>query len=160
MACNFIVGINGDVRLTSYYATKIYDIGEIHFYIPATLVANKQVFLVLKNTNKVYDIVELAQAKINSSNGANLLYKVTLDSKIRVNNELITMYLMLIDRESGECQFSAEKQMNINTEKYSLARQVYIASQVSNKIAEYYAKISAMTNENKEIYEKIQKGDK
>lgn len=159
MSCNFILDNKGEVRMTSFSQSQTYDIGEINFYVPATEVLNKQIFLVLKNADSLYEIIELKIVKDKSSN-LNLLYKVTLNGTIRINNELVNVYLMFIDKDNGEINFSAEKKINISTEKYSLARSVYMAQQINTNIAEYYAKIMALTEQNKELYEKIQKGDK
>lgn len=159
MACNFIIDNKGGVRMTSFLQSQIYDIGEINFYVPTSMALNKQIFLVLKNTDSLYEIIELKIIKDKSSS-TNLLYKITLNGTIRINNEQADIYLMFIDKESGEVEFSASKKINISTEKYSLARSVYIAQQLNTNIAEYYAKIVALTAKNKELYEKIQKGDK
>lgn len=159
MSCNFILDSKGEVRMTSFSQSQIYDIGEINFYVPATEVLNKQIFLVLKNTDSLYEIIELKIVKDKSSN-LNLLYKVTLNGTIRINNELVSVYLMFIDKDNGEINFSAEKKIKISTEKYSLARSVYMAQQINANIAEYYAKIVALTAQNQELYEKLQRGDK
>lgn len=158
MACNFIMDNNGAVRMTSFSSKETYDVGEIHFYVPVNCAENKQIFLVLKNTYNFYEIIELDLMKRINNNSNNLLYKTTLNNEIKKIDGMVDVFLLLIDKKSGVLQLSESCKMNISTEKYSIARQIYIVQQLNNNIADYYLKIVNMTDKNKEIYEKIQKG--
>lgn len=113
----------------------------------------------MRTPNNLYEIVELAKAKVPSS-GGQTLYKLPINQALRINNEQVELSMLLIDLESGEHSRSYPIKISISTENYTLARQVYIAQQVNQKIQDLYIKILALTDENKELYEKMREGDK
>ena len=118
-----------------------------------------QVFVVMKNSNNLYEIVELARVKVPLQ-GNNCLYKLPINQALRINNDQVELHLMLINMETGEYTYSTNMFIKISTENYSLARQVYIAQQVNQKIQDLYIKILGLTEENKILYEKMREGDK
>lgn len=149
---NFIMESTNQLRATNFNANLQYDIGELNFHILAKTPSNHQVFLIMKNNKNVVEIIELQKVgtQINT-----VLYKVPLNQKIRVNNEKVLISLMLLDCESGTYQLSSSYAINIYTEYYELARQVYIAQQINAQTQSAYAKILAMTEENRKMYQEI-----
>lgn len=159
MACNLIMNDSGIIRTTQFNSNSTYDVGDINFYLPASKAANHQVFLMMKNKKNLYEIVELVRSKSATQSGSNVLYKLPLNQTLRINNDQATLRLMLINIETDEYIYSSELKVNISTEHYALARQVYIAQQVGQKVQDLYMRVLALTEENKELYKKIQEGD-
>ena len=157
MACNIIMGESGTLRTTQFSATTQYNIDDMNFYIPKIKAEASQVFLILKNDRNLYEIVELVRSR--SAQGTNLLYKLPLKQALRVNNEQVVLSLMLIDTQTGEYSYSTQLKAKISTDNYLLARQVYIAQQVGQKVQDLYVKVLGLTEENREIYKKIQEGE-
>lgn len=158
MACNLIMGESGTIRTTQFNASTQYNIEDVNFYIPQTRGNGYQVFLVLKGHRNLYEIVELARSK-SASSGTNLLYKLPLKQALRLNNEQVVLNLMLINTQTGEYSYSSEIKINISTDNYTLARSVYVAQQVGQKIQDLYGKIIGLTEENRELYRKIREGE-
>lgn len=113
----------------------------------------------MKNENNLYEIVELAKARVPQS-ANHVLYKLPINQTLRINNEQVELRLMLIDLETGLSTFSTPIKITISTENYMLTRQVYIAQQINQKVQDLYAKILALTEENQNLYNKMREGDK
>lgn len=113
----------------------------------------------MKNENNLYEIVELAKARAPQS-ANHVLFKLPINQTLRINNEYVELRLMLIDLESGISTYSTPIKIMISTENYMLARQVYIAQQINQKVQDLYAKILALTEENQNLYNKMREGDK
>lgn len=158
MACNLIMGESGTIRTTQFNASTQYNIEDINFYIPQTRGNGYQVFLVLKGPRNLYEIVELVRSK-SASSGTNLLYKLPLKQALRVNNEQVVLNLMLINTQTGEYFYSTDIKVNIITDHYNLARQVFISQQVGQKVQDLYIKVLGLTEENRELYNKIREGE-
>lgn len=159
MACNFILGDSGTIRTTQFNASTQYNIEDINFYIPLRKADDNQVFLVLKNERNLYEIVELTRSK-GASSGTNILYRLPLNQALRVNNEQVSLNLMLIDRKTGEFLNSSCVKVKISTDNFQLARQVFVAQSINQKIQDLYVKIIGLTEENRQLYEKMREGEK
>lgn len=157
MACNLIINEAGQVRTTQFSSTTHYDIGEINFYAPSSMVVSAQVYLILKNKTGMYEIIELARS---GPQGTNILYRIPINQALRVNDEEVEVRLLVINIANDTYKISSSVNMIIHTNHYNLARQVYIAQQVGQTTQTFFAKISAMTEEVKQIYKKIQEGVK
>lgn len=149
---NFIMENANSFRTTNFNSNLQYDIGELNFYISAKTLSNHQVFLVMKNEKNMMEIIELQKA---GTQATNVLYKVPLNQKLRINNEKVLISLMILDGETGTYQMSSRYAVNIYTDHYELARQIYIAQQVNAQTQAAYAKILAMTEENRKMYQEI-----
>ena len=158
MACNIIMTDTGSLRATQFNSTATYNIEDINFYIPQTKAINHQIFLMLKNEKNLYDIVELTKINSNQS-GSNILFKVPLKQALRINNENVILNFMLIDSNNSTCSYSQSMKIHIATDNYILARQVYISQQIGQKVQDLYMKILSLTEENRSLFQKIQKGD-
>ena len=150
---------NGALRTTQFNSKECYEISGINFYLPLKLADQHQVFIVMKNSNNLYEIIELSKFNL-SQNGSNILYKVPLNQKMRINQDKVDLNLMLINNRTGEYVYSVPVSIMISTNDYSLARQVYVAQQVNQQVSELYLKVLEMTKENEKMYKEIQKGDK
>lgn len=151
-APNFIMGNNGQLRATNYNAGLWYDIGELNFHIPSDTPSTNQIFLILKDEKNLVELIELQKvgAQINT-----ILYKVPLNQTFRIKNGKTLISLLILNGETGTYELSSAYAVNITFEHYELARQVYIAQQVNAQTQVAYAKILAMTEENRKIYEEI-----
>lgn len=159
MACNIILGNAGDLRTTQFSFSTVYDIGEVNFYIPTAKANSNQVFLVLKNSRNLREIVELIRSKNDTQKSVNALYKLNINSSIRVgDDEAVEIYLLLINKETDEYSTSSKLKINLSAENYKIARQIKIVEEVNQKVQEYYAKILVLTEINQELYKKIEEG--
>ena len=158
MACNIIMNNAGELRTTHFTFSIIYDIGDINFHIPIAKANSNQIFLVLKNNKNLHEIVELVRSKNDTQKSVNSLYKISADSSIRIGEETVEIYLLLIHRETGEYSTSTKMSIKLSSDKYKLARQVRVAGEIGQKIQECYAKVLVLTEANQEIYEKIKEG--
>ena len=156
MACNIILGNARVLRTTQFSFSTVYDIGEVNFYIPVAKANSNQVFLVLKNSRNLREIVELIRSKNETQKGVNALYKLNINSSIRVGDEAVEIYLLLINKETDEYSISSKLKINLSAENYKIARQAKIVEEVSQKVQEYYAKILVLTEINQELYKKIE----
>lgn len=157
MTCNIIVNEAGQVRTTHFNSTVQYDIGEINFYYSMSALSNVQMFLILKNKKGIYEIIELVRS---GSQGANTLYRVPLNQTLRVNDEEVEVRVLIINNTTNIYNISNVIKMNISTNNYNLARQVFVAQQVGQSAQTALAHIITMTEENRQIYEAIKKGVK
>lgn len=112
----------------------------------------------LKNNKNLHEIVELVRSKNDTQKSVNSLYKISADSSIRIGEETVEIYLLLIHRETGEYSTSTKMSIKLSSDKYKLARQVRVAGEIGQKIQECYAKVLVLTEANQEIYEKIKEG--
>ena len=156
MACNIILSNAGDLRTTQFSFSTVYDIGEVNFYIPTAKANSNQVFLVLKNGRNLREIVELIRSKNETQKSVNALYKLNINSSIRVGDEAVEIYLLLINKETDEYSTSSKLKINLSAENYKIARQAKIVEEVSQKVQEYYTKILVLTEINQELYKKIE----
>lgn len=150
---NFIFEENNKIRATNFSPTTYYNIEELNFYISTHFGAQVQVFLILQNTNKLYEIVELKRAGVQ---GQSILYKLPINQILRVNNEQVSMSLMVLDYNNSLYYYSRPVTMCITTEHYELARQVYIAKEVGSVVQSCYAQILDLTAKNQNIYNILQ----
>lgn len=157
MTCNLIINEAGQVRTTQFNSTTHYDIGEINIYAPSSMVTNAQMYLILKNKKGMYEIIELTRS---GSQGTNILYRIPINQALRVNDEEVEVRVLLINNKNDTYKLSSSVNMIISTNYYNLTRQVFIAQQIGQTTQSLFAKIAAMTEENKKIYEKIQEGVK
>lgn len=151
-APNFIMADNTQLRATQFNPGSQYDIGEMNFYIPFAMASDSQVFLILKGEKGLIDIVELNKV---GSQGSNILYKLSLNQKLRIAKEKVLLKMLVLNPKDGTYKLSSGYSVNISTEHYELARQVYIAQCINASTQSAYAKILALTEENRAIYEKI-----
>lgn len=151
-APNFIMADNTLLRATQFTPNSRYDIGEMNFYISSSMALDAQVFLILKSEKGLIEIVELNRI---GSQGSNILYKLSLNQKFRISKERVALKLLVLYPKDGTYKLSSEYIVDVSTEHYELARQVYIAQCVGATIQSTYAKILALTEENRTIYEKI-----
>lgn len=158
MACNLIMGESGTIRTTQFNASTQYNIEDINFYVPQSKATGYQIFLIIKSSKNLYEIVELVRSK-GSQSGTNVLYKLSLKQPLRVTNDQVILSLMLIDTQTGEYTYSTSIKAKISTDNYILARQVYISQQVSQKVQDLYIKVLGLTEENRELYKKIKEGE-
>lgn len=158
MACNIIMNNAGELRTTQFSFSNIYDIGEINFYVPTPKANSHQVFLVLKNNRNLREIIELTRSKTDAQSNINTLYKVSADSSTRVGEELVEIYLLLINKETGVYFTSSSIKLNLSAEQHKIARQVRAIGEASQKIQECYAKILVLTEANQELYNKNKEG--
>lgn len=86
MSCNIILSDTGSLRATQFNAKECYDISNIKFHVPAQQAEHNQVFVVMKNANNLYEIVELAKARVPQS-ANHVLYKLPINQTLRINNE-------------------------------------------------------------------------
>ena len=149
---------NKTLRTTQFDRKNTYELGEIHFHIPTVYANTCQVFIVMKNVNKLYEIVELGKTA-HSTNSQYIIYKLPINQEIRINNEEVELNILLINIESGMYEQSLPMNIKISTNNYTIARQVYIAKSVGQEIYSLYTKILGLTEENKKIYEKIKEGE-
>lgn len=81
---------------------------------------------------------------------------MNINSSIRVGDEAVEIYLLLINKETDEYSISSKLKINLSAENYKIARQAKIVEEVSQKVQEYYAKILVLTEINQELYKKIE----
>ena len=84
MGCNIIMTDSGTLRATQFNSKECYEISGINFYLPAKISDQYQVFIVMKNSNNLYEIIELSKSNL-SQTGSNVLYKIPLNQKLRIN---------------------------------------------------------------------------
>lgn len=137
---------NGNkIRIINFSSANYYDIGDINFYIPIAK-KNYQVFLILRTKKNLYEILKLTQLESSLSN-SNILYKLELNQKIRINKEPVALYLLLINSDTNDYIQSNEINININTERYHCARRVAIVESAGKDIYNLYIKILSMYND-------------
>ena len=151
MACNIILTDNNAIRATQFSATTKYNIEEINFYIPVKKARDNQVFIIMKNSKNLYEIVELIHLK-EGSTSTNMLYKVPLKQALRINNESVNFNLMLININTGEYTYSSSFKINMQTDTFRMAQQVFTAQQVNRQVQEYYVKTLELVNRMEELY--------
>lgn len=151
MACNIILTDNNAIRATQFSATAKYNIEEINFYIPVKKARDNQVFIIMKNSKNLYEIVELIHLK-EGSTSTNMLYKVPLKQALRINNESVNFNLMLINIDTGEYTYSSSFTINMQTDTFRMAQQVFTAQQVNRQVQEYYVKTLELANRIEELY--------
>lgn len=151
MACNIILTDNNAIRATQFSATAKYNIEEINFYIPVKKAKDNQVFIIMKNSKNLYEIVELIHLK-EGSTSTNMLYKVPLKQALRINNESVNFNLMLINIDTGEYTYSSSFTINMQTDTFRMAQQVFTAQQVNRQVQEYYVKTLELANRMEELY--------
>lgn len=151
MACNIILNNMNSIRTTNFSPKSDYNIEDINFYIPTIKSNGYQIFLVLKNNKNLYEIIELIKMKEGSS-ANNILYKVPLKQFLRVNNEPVTLSLMLINNYTGEYIYSSSLVVNILTDNFRLAQQVFVAQQVNRQVQDLYLKTVNLVNKIENLY--------
>lgn len=134
----------GSLRATQFNPAIHYDIGQINFYVSNKIYSNRtQVFLIMKDSTGVYDIVELV--KVASKNtGVDILFRLALEQPIRIKDDNVELSLLLLDGLRGTYKMSTPYKMFIFTKNYNIARQVYISQQVGATVQEYYNRIISL----------------
>lgn len=151
-APNFIMGGNSQLRATNFIPDSQYDIGELNFYVSSNTPSTHQVFLILTDQKKMVEIIELQKV---GTQGNNILYKVPLNQTLRIKDGQVLLSIMILDGEHGTYDISSKYAVNITIKQYELARQVYIVQNINAQTQSAYAKILAMTEENRKIYNEI-----
>lgn len=151
-APNFIMGGNSQLRATNFIPDSQYDIGELNFYVSSNTPSTHQVFLILTDQKKMVEIIELQKV---GTQGNNILYKVPLNQTLRIKDGQVLVSIMILDGKNGTYDISSKYAVNIIVKQYELARQVYIAQQINAQTQSAYAKILAMTEENRKMYQEI-----
>ena len=147
---NIILENGGHLRAALCSASETYGTESLLFYIPTSDI-NSQIFLMLENSQGVYEIVELTKIKRDKSH---MIYQIAANQNLRVSNDLMNLAILILNAD-GTYILSDNVSLNLNTSKYVAAQQVYIAQQVGTQVQDYYKKIVALTEENKKIYEKM-----
>lgn len=143
MAANFIFEGPDKLRVTSFSSVVHYNIEDLNFYISSRAFPSQvQVFLILKSQSGLYEIVELHKA---GTSGQNILYKIPINQTLRITDEETIMQIMVLDYNIPTYYLSNTVKINICTNNYKLARQVYIAQEVGATVQDYYAKIIALS---------------
>ena len=159
MACNIIMNETGAVRTTQLNIAITYEIEDINFYVPAKMSENNQIFVLIKNSKNLYDIIELVRAK-EGNIGTNILYKVPFKQSLRINNEQVSLKLLLIDHNTGDFFYGSNVNMKIATNNYQIGRKIVFSQQLTQEIQNLYLKILSMTEENRQLYKKLQEKEK
>lgn len=142
MAANFIFEGPDRLRVTSYSAVAHYDVGELNFYISTKFGQKLQVFMILKNESGLYEIVELTKA---GASGQNILYKLPINQRLRVGNEKVQLSILVLNDDLY--YISQPTNIQITTDNYVLARQVYIAQEVGSVVQDCYARTLALVEQ-------------
>ena len=148
---NIILEDGGHLRTTQYSADEVYGIESLQIYIP-TIYNNSQIFLMLKNRQNLYEIVELVKSKREKNH---IICKIAAGQNFRVSNDLMTLAILILDPVKNIFEFSKEIEINLTTDKYIIARQIQLAAQLGSQVQAYYQKIVELTEENKKIYEQM-----
>lgn len=151
-APNFIMDGNSQLRATNFIPDSQYDIGELNFYVSSNTPSTHQVFLILIDQKKMVEIIELQKV---GAQGNNILYKVPLNQTLRIKDGQVLLSIMILDGKHGTYDISSKYAVNITVKQYELARQVYIVQNINAQTQSAYAKILAMTEENRKIYNEI-----
>ena len=146
---NIIFEEGGNLRTTQCSTNETYGIESLQFYIPLSH-ANSQAFLILKNSQNLYEIVELSKAKRDKNH---IIYQIASGQTFRVSNDLMSLAILLLDPNKNIYEFSKEISLNLTTDKYVIARQIQLAGQLGAQVQAYYQKIVNLTEENKKIYD-------
>lgn len=150
---NIILENGNHLRTTQCFANEAYGLESLLFYLPLNY--NKsQVFLILKDTQGLYEIVELKKMKKEQNH---VIYQVAINQNIRVTNDLMNLAILIFNAD-GSYLFSEDILMNITVDKYIIAKQINLVQQIGVQVQDYYKKIIALTEENKKIYNDM-KGD-
>ena len=144
---NIIFEDGGHLRTTQCSTDETYGVESLSFYIPNSY-NDVNVFLVLRNSQNLCEIVELTKVKRDKNH---MVYQIAAKQSLRVSNDLMTLAILILG-SNGIYSFSNEVQMNLNTNNYMITRQIYIAQQVGALVQDYYKKILALTEENRNIY--------
>ena len=147
----FILTDSGSIRTTQFNASTQYNIEDINFYIPVRKANENQVFLVLKNNKNLYEIVELMPKKDGASS-TSILYKMPLKQALRINNESVVLKFLLININTGEYTYSSSMNINIETDNFRIAQQVYVAQQVNFQTQDLYKKMVRLAAQIEELY--------
>lgn len=145
---NIIFENGSHLRTTQCSASETYGIESLLFYIPNSY-DKSQIFLMLKNNQGLYEIVELTKVKRDKNH---MVYQIAVNQNLRVSNDLMNLAILILNAD-GTYSFSDEIALNLTTNRYVLAKQVFIAQQVGAQVQEHYKKIVALTEENKKIYD-------
>lgn len=151
MACNIILNDTNTLRATQFNAATKYNIEDINFYVPVRKANENQVFLVLKNNKNLYEIIELMPKKDGASS-TNIVYKVPLKQALRINNEPVALKFLLININTGEYTYSSSMNINIETDNFRIAQQVYVAQQVNFQTQDLYKKMVGLAAQIEELY--------
>lgn len=147
---NIILENGGHLRTTQCSADETYGVESLYFYIPNTY-TDSSIFLMLKNSQNLYEIVELTKFKRDKNH---IVYQIAVNQNLRVSNDLITLAILIL-KPDGTYVFSDNVNLKLTTNNYVLARQVYIAQQVGSQVQDYYKKIITLTEENRNIYNQM-----
>lgn len=148
---NIILEDGGHLRTTQCSASETYGIESLQFYIPNHH-ASSQIFLMLKNSQNLYEIVELSKVKRDKNH---IICQIAAGQNFRVSNDLMTLAILIVNPVKNIYEFSKEIQMNLTTDKYVIARQVQLAGQLGAQVQAYYHKIVELTEENKKLYNQM-----
>lgn len=142
---------------SAFVPSAHYDIGDLEFYISNKFGSNNQVFLIMKSEKNLYEIVELCKA---GAQGTNVLYKVPVNQALRTNGDQVSTQVLVLNCDTDTYIYSPIVKIFIDTKNYSLARQIHIAKQVGQATQQCYIQMLALSEQMKQLYEKIQEGDK
>lgn len=148
---NIIFEDGGHLRTTQCSASETYGVESLQFYLPLQY-ASSQFFLMLKNSQNLYEIVELTKTKRDKNH---IICQVATGQNFRVSNDLMTLAILILNPNKNIYEFSKEIQINLTTDKYVIARQVQLAGQLGAQVQAYYHKIVELTEENKKIYNEM-----
>lgn len=135
----------GQLRIQNFNPSISYDIGNIEFAIENKLLPTRyQVFLIIKTQNNLYDIIELVHVKQKDTQYVNSIFQLSLDQPLRIENEQVTLKLLIINSITTTYNYSSDFILNIRTDHYKIARQVYVSQLVGQKVEDYYSKITML----------------
>ena len=150
---NLILNSSKNIMTTNFFIGTHYDIGDLNFYIPQkSLIQHTQVYVMLKNTKGIYEIVELE--KVDSS-GSNDIYRFSLEQPMRIKDEKVELKILLLNGANGTYIVSNPFDIYLHTNNYVPARQIYIARDIGARMQELYIEVLALTEENRKLVDEI-----
>lgn len=133
-----IISNNYTQKTEGFSTTDAVDIGDIKVSINHKVEEKKQVFLLLKDSRGLLEVIELVQSG-RDSNGS--LYVPSLESGIRTKNGLVKCQVLIIDVNTATYKVTSSFNTQLSSSQYELARQIYLVKDFGVKVQKYYTKI-------------------
>ena len=120
------------------------DIEDIEFIIPFQKGEQKEIFLILEDEQGLHEIIKLQYVR-DVADRLEKAFKVTLNYKLALSTPKVT--LKLFELEANSCTHKTSRNslsFLLTTDKFNIAREIYIAKELGESIQAYYEKIVSM----------------
>lgn len=138
MGASIVLKSNNQLGYGSgYVVSQSYDIGDIVFSIPSSMVAKQaQVFLIVRQKDGLKDAIPLNATGTKKETGYTY-YQMPATQALHLYDNAVQLAIMLVERDDT---YKVSNYLNarIDLEHYEFARKAAIAKTLERSIANYY----------------------